>query len=155
MTKTAVYCGTFNPITLGHVDIVTRAAALFDQIIIGVATSERKSPVISLNERVQICQKIFANIKGIQIQPMSGLAIEFAQKHRANCMIRGVRNITDLEYEQQMIAMNRQMAPDIETIILPAKPEYAYISGTMVREILSLGKDISQFVPKEVVEFFK
>ena len=155
MSKTAIYAGTFDPITNGHVEIASRAAKIFDRVVIGVATSERKSPLISVIDRLEICENVFAQYDNIEVDQMNDLAVDFAQKYQAICMIRGIRSVTDLDYELSMIAMNRQMAPEIDTILLPATADYAYISGTMVREIIGLGKDISQFVPQAVVEYFR
>ncbi len=155
MSRIAVYAGTFDPITNGHVDIVLRAAHLFDRLIIGIAQSARKSPCIPLEDRIQMCETIFSGNPKIHVDVVDQLALDFAHRHKATFLIRGVRGVTDFDYEMQMSSMNRQMASEIDTIFLPATTENAFISSTMVREIIFLNRDISAFVPKVVVEYFQ
>jgi pantetheine-phosphate adenylyltransferase len=155
MATVAIYAGTFDPITNGHVDIVMLASALFDQVIIGIAQSARKTPCVPLEDRIQLCQKVFSANAKIHVGVIEKLALDFAREHKATYLIRGVRGVSDFDYEMQMAAMNHQMAPEIETIFLPATSENAFVSSTMVREIISLGREVSGFVPKAVAEYFE
>lgn len=155
MSKIAIYAGTFDPITKGHVDIISRALPMFDRLVIGVAESARKSPCIPLEDRIEMCQSLFSNDVKVHVDILDQLALDFARKHKAAFLIRGVRGVTDFDYEMQMATMNRQMAPDIETIFLPATSEHAFISSTMVREIIFLNRDIDAFVPPIVADYFQ
>lgn len=155
MSKIAIYAGTFDPLTNGHVDIVLRASTIFDRVIMGIAQSTRKTPCIPLHDRVQLCQNMFLDNPKIEVDIIEDLALDFAYKHKAAYFIRGLRSMGDFDYEMQMAAMNRKMAPEIDTVFLPASSDQAFISATMVREIISLGRDVSNFVPQPVVEYFK
>jgi pantetheine-phosphate adenylyltransferase len=149
--RIAVYSGTFDPITLGHLDVVQRAAGLFDQLIIAVAAAHHKKTLFSLEHRVSMTQMATKNIANVTIQPFSGLIMDFCTKHNANAVVRGIRNMTDFDYEAQMAAMNRKLAPQVETVfVLPDAP-LACISSTLVREISKLKGDVSQMVSREVM----
>ena len=151
--KIAVYPGTFDPMTLGHVDIVTRACQLFDRVVIGVATSARKTPFLSLTERVQLVQAVFADHPNVQVDSLEELLVDFAVTHQAQVIVRGLRHAADYVYETDMAQLNRQLRPGLETVFLSTQAHYQAISSTMVREIYSLGGDVSQFVPLAVFDF--
>lgn len=145
--KTAVYPGTFDPITNGHLDVIVRASALFDKIIVGVLHNSAKSPLFSVEERVNILTKVTEEIPNIEVKHFSGLSIDFVRECNANIIVRGLRAITDFDYELQMAQTNRVIAPDIDTMFLTTSLEYAYLSSTTVKEVASFGGDISKFVP--------
>ena len=156
MTKRiAIYPGTFNPVTNGHLDIVHRATHLFDQIIVAVADSSRKNPFLSLEQRIDLAEKTFAHFDIVSVTRLDGLLVNFAKKHKANFILRGLRAVSDFDYEFQLAGMNRKMAPGIETVFLPASESQSFISATMVREISELGGDVSLFVPQVVSDFLK
>ncbi len=148
--KTAVYPGTFDPITNGHTDLVARAARLFDRVIVAVAKDTGKQPVCGINERVELAQAALVGIEGVDVVPFGGLLMEFCREHDADVVIRGLRAVSDFEYEFQLASMNRRMAPEIETMFLTPAEQYAFISSTLVREIARLGGDVSEFVHPEV-----
>lgn len=150
MKKIAVYPGTFDPITNGHIDLVKRAVCLFDQVIVAVAESARKTPYFSLEQRLAMAQGTLAGIDGVEVCGFSCLLVHFAQQKGAQVIIRGIRAVSDFEYEFQMAGINRQMAPNIETVFLTPLDEYANLSSSMVREVALLGGDVSPFVPKPV-----
>ena len=149
--RLAVYSGTFDPITLGHLDVVRRAAGLFDQLIIAVAAAHHKKTLFSLEHRVSMAQMATRGIANVTIQPFSGLIMDFCTKHNANAVVRGIRNMTDFDYEAQMAAMNRKLAPQVETVFLLPDAPLACISSTLVREISKLQGDVSQMVSPEVL----
>lgn len=155
MKRKAIYPGTFDPFTYGHIDIVNRATQLFDVVVIAVAESARKSPLFNLQERLSICHELFKNNARVEIKKFNTLAVHFAQSENAAWIIKGLRNTNDFDYELQMAMMNRRMANQIETVFLPANPEHIHVSSTMVREIISLGEgtDISLFVPPLVADY--
>ena len=131
----AVYPGTFDPMTMGHVDLVKRASKLFDSVIIAIASSDSKKPMFSLEERIEIGNKIFADDPKVEVVGFSGLLVNFAKENDANILIRGLRVVADFEYEFQLANMNRAMSPDIESVFLTPKEEYSYISSSLVKEI--------------------
>ena len=147
---TAVYPGSFDPVTNGHLDVITRGANLFDRVIVGVLHNSAKSPLFSAEERVKILEEATADLKNVEIVSFSGLSVEFARKCNAKVIIRGLRAITDFEYELQMAQTNRVLAPDIDTMFLTTSLEYAYLSSTTVKEVAAFGGDISKFVPEFV-----
>ena len=142
----AVYPGTFDPMTMGHVDLVKRASKLFDSVIIAIASSDSKKPMFSLEERIEIGNKIFADDPKVEVVGFSGLLVNFAKENDANILIRGLRVVADFEYEFQLANMNRAMSPDIESVILTPKEEYSYISSSLVKEIATMGGDVTRFV---------
>ena len=142
----AVYPGTFDPMTMGHVDLVRRASKLFDSVIIAIASSDSKKPMFSLEERIEIGNKIFADDPKVEVVGFSGLLVNFAKENDANILIRGLRVVADFEYEFQLANMNRAMSPDIESVFLTPKEEYSYISSSLVKEIATMGGDVTRFV---------
>ena len=142
----AVYPGTFDPMTMGHVDLVKRASKLFDSVIIAIASSDSKKPMFSLEERIEIGNKIFADDPKVEVVGFSGLLVNFAKENDANILIRGLRVVADFEYEFQLANMNRAMSPDIESVFLTPKEEYSYISSSLVKEIATMGGDVTRFV---------
>ena len=144
--NTAVYPGTFDPITRGHEDLVLRAASLFDHVVLAIADSPSKRPFFSLEERVQMAKDALTGHSNIEIMGFSGLLMDFLRSQGARIILRGLRAVSDFEYEFQMAGMNRKLYPDVETIFLTPGEQYMFISATMVREIAALGGDVSHFV---------
>lgn len=151
-TLTAIYPGTFDPVTKGHTDLVERALNLFDKVILAVAENTAKEPVFSLDERIQMAKVALADIDGVEVLPLTGLLVDFARAHEAKAILRGLRAVSDFEYEFQLAGMNRKLAPGIETLFLTPAEKYAYISSSLVREIAALGGDVSSFVHKKVMD---
>jgi pantetheine-phosphate adenylyltransferase len=152
MTKIAIYPGTFDPVTKGHIDICERALKMFDIVVIGVADSLVKEPFFDINERRQMLETVFKDSPRISIKPFSGLLIDFARECEAVVIIRGLRAISDFEYEVQLAGMNRSLAPEIETVFLTAAQRYAFVSSSLVREIARLEGDVSEFLHPEVLD---
>jgi pantetheine-phosphate adenylyltransferase len=144
----AVYPGTFDPVTLGHLDILTRAADLFDDIIVAVAEDNNKETLFSIAERVEFLRQETASRDKISVMPFSGLTVEFARQNGAKALIRGLRAMSDYEYELQLAMMNKKLAPDIETVFLMAQGEYSFISSSSIRWAARLQGSVSEFVPK-------
>jgi len=151
----ALYPGTFDPITRGHEDLVRRAASLFDEVIVAVADSRGKQPFFTLEERVAMAKETLAPFANVRVEGFSGLLMDFLRKHDAKIILRGLRAVSDFEYEFQMAGMNRNLFPDVETLFLTPSEQYMFISATMVREIASLGGDVSLFVNPLVVPKMK
>ena len=148
----AIYPGSFDPITNGHIDIIRRAAGIADELIVGILQNKAKTPLFSVEERVIILRKVTENLKNVKIVPFEGLLIDFAAQMDAKVIIRGLRAITDFEYELQMSQTNRKLNADIETLFLTTSLEYSYLSSTTVKEVACFGGDISRFVPEYVAE---
>ena len=148
----AVYPGTFDPMTMGHVDLVKRASKLFDSVIIAIASSDSKKPMFTLEERIEIGNKIFADDPKVEVVGFSGLLVNFAKDNDATILIRGLRVVADFEYEFQLANMNRAMSPDIESVFLTPKEEYSYISSSLVKEIATMGGDVDRFVDPVTLE---
>lgn len=146
----AVYPGTFDPLTRGHEDLVRRASRLFDSLILGVADSRAKKPFFTTAERVALAREVLADVKNVKIVGFSGLLIDFIRKHNARVILRGLRAVSDFEYEFQLAGMNRNLYPDVETIFLTPSEKHTFISATLVREIATLGGDVSKFVHPKV-----
>jgi pantetheine-phosphate adenylyltransferase len=142
----AVYPGTFDPLTLGHEDLVRRAAKLFGRVIVGIAESHAKKPFFTLAERVEIARASLAPIANVDVQGFDGLLMDFLRANDASIILRGLRAVSDFEYEFQMAGMNRNLYPEVETVFLTPGEQYMFISATMVREIAVLGGDVSKFV---------
>ena len=148
----AIYPGSFDPVTNGHIDIIKRAAAISDELIVGVLQNKAKTPLFSVEERVIMLREVTKNLKNVKIVTFEGLLIDFAAQMDAKVIIRGLRAITDFEYELQMSQTNRKLNADIETLFLTTSLEYSFLSSTTVKEVASFGGDISQFVPEFVAE---
>ncbi len=150
MPKIVIYPGTFDPITNGHVDLIERAGKLFDKIIVAVAMSEGKSPLFDVDKRVSIVEEVVAPMKNIEVIGFKGLLVDFAKEHNANALLRGLRAVSDFEYEFQLANMNRRLSPNLESLFLTPAEQFSFISSTLVREIATLNGDVSQFVPEAV-----
>ena len=150
MSTIAIYPGTFDPITLGHVDIVVRASPMFDQVILAVAGSTSKNTIFSVEERIELASKVLEKIKNVKIIQFNGLMVDCAKENNASVILRGLRAVSDFEYEFQLAGMNRKLMPEADTIFLPTSEKYTYISSSLVREIAKFGGDITDFVPKVV-----
>ena len=148
----AIYPGSFDPVTLGHLDIIQRAARNCDELIVGVLNNKSKSPLFTVEERVAMLKDVVRNIPNVRIMAFSGLLVDFAREQGAHCIIRGLRAITDFEYELQMAQTNSILNKEIDTMFLTASNDYSYLSSTTVKEIASFGGNIKQFVPREVCE---
>lgn len=145
-----VYPGTFDPMTLGHEDLVRRAAKLFDELILAIADSRTKQPFFTLEERVAMAQKVLAGCKNVTVVGFSGLLMKFVKQHRAQVVVRGLRAVSDFDYEFQLAGMNRDLYPDVETMFLTPGERFMFVSATIVREISILGGDVSKFVSPHV-----
>lgn len=146
----AVYPGTFDPLTRGHEDLVRRASALFESLIVGIADSSAKHPFFTRHERIELASEALADLKNVKVVGFSGLLINFVRQHDARVILRGLRAVSDFEYEFQLAGMNRSLYPDMETIFLTPSEQHMFISATLVREIATLGGDVSKFVPPVV-----
>jgi pantetheine-phosphate adenylyltransferase len=146
MSNRAVYPGTFDPITNGHEDLIQRASKLFDHVVVGVAHSQAKRPFFALDERVQLAKDVLAPLKNVTVMGFKGLLSEFVREQRASVILRGLRAVSDFEYEFQLAGMNRKLAPGVETLFLTPSDKYLFLSATIVREIAVLGGDIAEFV---------
>lgn len=151
----AVYPGTFDPITLGHEDLARRAARLFDHVILAVADSRAKRPLFTLSERVDIAREALRGLRNVSVVGFSGLLMKFAQQRKARIVVRGVRALSDFEYEFQLAGMNRGMYPEVETVFMTPGEQFMFISGTLVREISILGGDVRKFVSPGVARRLK
>ena len=149
-TNKVIYPGTFDPLTLGHEDLVRRAARLFDQVVLAVADSQSKRPCFTPDERVEIAREVLKPYPNVSVMRFSGLLIDFARTQGANVIMRGLRAVSDFEYEFQLAGMNRNLYPEIETLFLTPAENYLFISATLVREIALLGGDVSKFVHPSV-----
>lgn len=148
--KKVVYPGTFDPITNGHVDLVERASYLFDSVVVAVAESPKKKPLFSLDARVELCREVLKDLPNIEVCGFNGLLARFVKDQDAYGVVRGLRAVSDFEYEFQMANMNRALAPEMESLFLTPAEHLSFISSTLVREIASLGGDVSKFVPASV-----
>lgn len=148
----AIYPGSFDPVTFGHIDIIERAARISDELIVGVLQNKVKTPLFSVEERVIMLREVTQHLKNVKIIPFEGLLIEFAKQMDAKVIVRGLRAITDFEYELQMSQTNRKLNSDVETLFLTTSLDYSYLSSTTVKEVASFGGDITQFVPESVAK---
>ena len=154
-THSVIYPGTFDPITNGHVDLVERAARLFDRVVVAIAHSEKKTPLFTLEERVELCEQSLSHLDNVEVAGFSNLLTDFARSEGASCVLRGLRAVADFEYEFQLANMNRAMYPEFESIFLTPSEHLSYISSSLVREIASLDGDITPFVPPQVAAALK
>ena len=150
--KRAIYPGSFDPVTYGHLDIIRRSAPLVDELIIGVLNNNAKTPLFSVEERVKMLNEVTRDMTNVIVVPFDGLLVEFAKKMDACMIVRGLRAITDFEYELQMAQTNRVLAPDVDTVFLTTSLEYAYLSSTILKEVAHFGGDLSKFAPREITD---
>ncbi|HEX9139659.1 MAG TPA: pantetheine-phosphate adenylyltransferase [Steroidobacteraceae bacterium] len=155
MNRSAVYPGTFDPITRGHEDLVRRAAGIFDRVVVAIAANPNKAPMFSSEERVELARDVLADLPNVQVVGYTGLTVEFAKREGIAVIVRGLRAVSDFEFEFQLANMGRHIAPGIETIFLTPKEHFTFISSTLVREIATLGGDVSQFVHPLVEAAFR
>jgi pantetheine-phosphate adenylyltransferase len=146
----ALYAGTFDPVTYGHLDVVRRAAALFDKVIVGVSVNPRKKPLFSMEERVAMLREACREIEKVEVQVVPGLVVDFAREVKAQVIVRGLRAVSDFESELQMASTNRALAPEVETVFFTPSPEYHYFSASLVSDIARFGGKLSSFVPPHV-----
>lgn len=148
----AIYPGSFDPVTFGHLDVIERSSKLVDELIVGVLNNNVKTPLFSVEERVKMLDEVTKSLKNVKVVPFEGLLVEFARKMNAKMIVRGLRAITDFEYELQMAQTNHKLEQDLETVFLNTSLEYSYLSSTTVKEVAAFGGDISQFVPEIVID---
>ena len=153
--RIAIYPGSFDPVTYGHLDIITRAAGLFDRLVIGVLTNSAKTPMFTAAERVDMIKEVTGHLPNVSVKEFGGLTVDFARENGAGFMVRGLRAVTDFEYELQLSQTNRKIAPDIDTVFLTTSLQYAYLSSSIVKEVASYNGDISAFVPGFVAEMIQ
>ena len=153
--KTAIYAGSFDPITYGHLDVLKSGAEIFDRVIIAVSKNISKKSFLTTEERVELIKKAVIGIKNVEVASFDGLTVEFAKKNNASFLLRGLRAVSDYEYEMQLSQTNQKLSSDIKTVFLITKPEYSFISSSTVREIFHNNGQISQFVPKCVEDYLK
>ena len=151
-TQSIVYPGTFDPITKGHIDLVERAARLFDRVVVAIAESEKKQPLFNLEERTTLTREALGHVNNLEVCSFTGLLTDLVTEQGSNCVLRGLRAVADFEYEYQLANMNRAMSPSFESVFLTPSAELSYISSSLVREIAALGGDVSRFVPTNVAE---
>ena len=152
IVKRAITPGTFDPITFGHLDVITRAAQLMDEIVVAVAASPGKNPLFTLEERVELAKKATAHLDNVSVAPFEGLLVDFAKQQGAQVVVKGLRAITDFEYEFQMAALNYQLSKQLETVFIMSPPQFMYLSSSIVREVACLHGDVSEFVPQCVID---
>lgn len=151
----AIYPGSFDPVTNGHLDVIRRSSKMVDELIVGVLNNNAKIPLFSVEERVRMLEKVLKDMPNVKCIPFEGLLVDFAHETGARMVIRGLRAITDFEYELQMAQTNHKLRPDVETVFLTTSLEYSYLSSTTVKEVAAFGGDISQFVPEYVADRIK
>lgn len=155
MGNLAIYPGTFDPVTNGHLDIIQRGAEIFERIIVAVASNQNKKPLFALEERVEMLQKTSAKYKGVSVESFDGLLVDYARNKGAKVIIRGLRAVSDFEYEFQLALMNRKLNPDLDTFFVMPSEKYVYLNSSLIKEISRMGGDISSLVPEEVLNKLK
>ena len=150
--STAIYPGSFDPVTFGHIDVIRRASRIADTLIVGVLYNSAKTPLFTVEERIDMIRQAVSDLPNVEVKSFSGLTVNFARQEGASFMIRGLRAVTDFEYELQLSQTNRKLAPDVDTVFLTTNLKYAYLSSSIVKEVASYGGDISEFVPDFVAE---
>ena len=149
---TAIYPGTFDPATLGHIDLISRAAKLFDEVVVAIAENQEKAPLFTLDERVSLLEESVNGLGNVRVIGFNNLLMDCAREQQANTILRGLRAVSDFEYEFQLAAMNRHLDPSIETTFLTPAENYAFVSSTFIKEVASLGGDVSEFVSPQVIK---
>ena len=152
MNITAIYPGTFDPITNGHLDLIARASKIHDKVIVAVAASKGKTPLFSLTDRVEMIEQVIGNFNNVTVLEFDNLLVDFAKSQKADVILRGLRAVSDFEFEFQLAGMNRRLSPELETVFLTPAEQYEFISSSMIREIAKLGGDVSSFVPDVVLQ---
>jgi pantetheine-phosphate adenylyltransferase len=155
MKRNAVYPGTFDPITNGHTDLVRRAATIFDRLVVAVAADTNKAPLFSLEQRVDLARRVLADVRNVEVMGYSGLTVEFARQHRLSVILRGLRAVSDFEFEFQLASMTRHLSREIETVFMTPQEQFTFISSSLVRQIAVLGGDVHDFVHPLVEEELK
>ena len=150
--KIAIYPGSFDPITNGHVDVVKRTAAVFDKVIIAVSVNSQKVPLFSIEERIELANSIFSDYDNVEVSTFTGLLAEYAKSVGAKTIIKGLRAVSDLEYEFQMAHMNKKINPDVETMFMMSNQKYSYLSSSIVKEVGRLGGDLTDLVPEQIID---
>ena len=153
--KIAIYPGTFDPITNGHLDVIERAAAMFDRVIVVIAINSSKTPLFSKDERLEIAKSALSHLENVEVELFSGLIIDYARKCGARAIIRGLRAVSDFEYEFQIALMNRKLEPSVTTIFLLPNEKYTYLNSSIIRELARYGQDVSEFVPAIAAEMLR
>nr|WP_296167437.1 pantetheine-phosphate adenylyltransferase [uncultured Ruminococcus sp.] len=147
MNKTVICPGSFDPVTLGHLDVITRSSKLFDRVIVGVLVNSSKSPIFSIEERIELLKEVTQDLNNVEIVSFNGLLAQYCEEHGVDAIVKGLRAVTDFEYEFQMALTNKKLNPNLETLFLTADANSMYLSSSMVREVASMGGDIRNFVP--------
>jgi pantetheine-phosphate adenylyltransferase len=151
LSTIAAYSGTFDPVTLGHNDIIHRAARMFPKLIVAVGLNPAKSPKFTLDERIALVRAVAADLPNVEVRGFTGLVVDFAREHGVTVLVRGVRTVADVEYEKQMAVMNRDLYPELDTVLLAPSPPYAHLSSSLVRELAGLGAPVNKLVPTPVI----
>lgn len=150
--KIAIVPGSFDPVTNGHIDIIKRTAELFDEVYVGILINSSKKPLFTVEERIELLKKVTKDIKNVKIESFCGLLVDFARAKKASCIVKGLRAVSDYEYEVQMALTNKQIAPEIETLFIPTNGLYSYLSSSIVKEVAKYGGDLTQMLPNEIIE---
>ena len=151
MNKTVICPGSFDPVTLGHLDVITRASKLFDRVIVGVLVNSSKKPIFSIDERIELLKEVTEHLNNVEIVGFNGLLAQYCEEHGVDAIVKGLRAVTDFEYEFQMALTNRKLYPGAETVFLTTTAEHMYLSSSLVKQVAGLGGDISEFVPACIV----